>query len=355
MSDRSGGERDAGTAVPAPRRLAADELDALAAALADAAPTNPKGDPDLLRWQYLENPSGPARAWVVEDEVGIASHLALLPHRAVLHGRPVTVGVTADLATHPRARGRGLATAVTRAAVADAAASGYAAVLSKPNDQALGPLRRLGFEPAQRLRMWALPLTGDWLAGQLGLRPGWLRPVARAARAALERAPDEAEPLDPSDPDLDHLWRVTARQSGFHGLVHDQRYWAWRHARPGASPLLVGVRRHGHLVAAAGGVVRERWGAPVLHVLDLQATNVAGARAALAGLVDRARHAEVVAHLGTRHSRTARLAAAAGLQPLPSRYLASRRSIGILPPLGGAGDELAAVPWSIAWCDLDHV
>lgn len=52
--------------------------------LAGATRANPKVDPDVMRWQYFENPFGSAVGWVWEDDGEVVCHLPGSPSRCSL-------------------------------------------------------------------------------------------------------------------------------------------------------------------------------------------------------------------------------------------------------------------------------
>ena len=145
----------------------ADEADATDATdAADAADTTEAADAGGLRIAQVDTPaaletfltvSQTARAWIPSLQAAQDADVALLV--GSLDGEPVatarltrygTVAEILGVVTLPAHRGRGLGTAMTRAAMAEAARRGCTALTLNASELGLRLYLRLGFEPAGR-------------------------------------------------------------------------------------------------------------------------------------------------------------------------------------------------------------
>jgi hypothetical protein len=171
-----------------PAAATAGALPEIVALLARVFPTDRARGPDL-EWQYLKNPTGPARYVNAYSESGeLIAHYAVLP-TPPLADPPVAFAATyfsLNTAVHPAARVPGLMVATGRALFRRLQEEGPALVLGVANENSFqGFVRVLGFQSLGRLSL-TLHL------------PGTL-PTINAPRA----------------------------------LAHDPAHLAWRTARPG--------------------------------------------------------------------------------------------------------------------------
>src|SRR5437870_3948924 len=90
------------------RATSPEETPSLSRFLSSVDARNPKGDPDILRWQYWENPFGAAISWVWDDDGKIVCHLARIPVPMILAGRVRQGAITVDAATAESHRQLGL-------------------------------------------------------------------------------------------------------------------------------------------------------------------------------------------------------------------------------------------------------
>lgn len=102
---------------------------------------------EVLRWEYLENPDGPAvgtNAWIGDE---LAAHYVTIPLRATVLGREEKGLLSLNTATHPAHQGKGLFTKLAKATYARAAAEGYGFVVGVANANSTpGFTRKLGFQ-----------------------------------------------------------------------------------------------------------------------------------------------------------------------------------------------------------------
>lgn len=336
------------------RRATPDDAAATAALLARSYDRNPKADQAVLRWQYWDNPFGPARSWVAEADGALVGHWAAVPVPVHVDGRAVAGAKGVDIATDPAHRGRGVFTAVARALVDDAHRHGLEVLLTHPNPASVGAVRHAGAALVGCATAHVRPLDAAWLARRLHVPAALVRPVARAAPP--EPGGDQAVELAAPPADLDALWARVAPAAGT-GIVRDATWWRWRYGeRPGGGYRFVAARRAGVLTGAAALAVHERYGGRFGLVCELLAVDRRAARdlvGRLAG-VARARGAVGLAAVALPGSREAHLASRAGLRRLPRRLEPRPLRVMVLAP-GADSAALAARRWTMAWGDLDHL
>lgn len=332
-----------------------DDTDALVGLLRAVFPDNPKADPAILRWQFWDDPFGRAASWVVEDADQLVCHFAVLPVPALVDGRRTTAAKPADAATLPSHRGQGLMGETAKAVFAECRDRDIPVTICLPNFRARGALDKIGMREVAPVRAYVAALDDAWLRSRFPLP----QPVASLLRRAVFRMPEPTDGVTrvASTPDgLDALWAVTARHTP-NGIVHDEAWWRWRYEeRPGGAYRFHELRRDGRLVAAVASVVREAYGGPFLHLLDVQSVDLDAARAVVGGAVADARAdgAVGVATIGLPGTRAVALVRAAGLRPLPRRLEPNEQVLGLFHNDPDVGD-LTDRAWSVSWTDLDHL
>lgn len=102
---------------------------------------------DYLRWQYRDNPAGPAVVSNARHEGRIVCHFALQRFHAVLFGEQVMGGLALNVATDPAFRRMGLQTRTGHHAIAVARDAGLDITIAVTNAQSTpGFVSRLGYE-----------------------------------------------------------------------------------------------------------------------------------------------------------------------------------------------------------------
>jgi GNAT superfamily N-acetyltransferase len=337
-------------------RLAApNDGPAIRSLLAGVFPGNPKAEPEIMAWQYWDNPFGAPRAWVAETEGRVVAHYAgiCLPGR--IGGQRTTLALGVDAATDPAYRGLGLFEQLARAVYADAGAAGLSVTYCLPNPNSLRGFRKAGGQDLGRARVLVAPLDTGWLGERFHLP----MPLARAARG-LFRLGDGGEATVVTDlpADLDELWAAVAEDQG-NGIERSRAWWEWRYAgRPGdAGYVLVESRRSGRLVGAAVARGRSDLGGPMLCLLEMLALDGDAARdlvGRLASSVAPLTAAVGIAATAMSGTPLFHLARRAGLRALPPRFEPQPMHVGLVDNLG-ALPGIAGQRWSLAWGDLDHI
>ena len=140
----------------APAVATAEALPEIVGLLERVFPRDRPWGPDL-DWQYLENPSGPARYVNAYAESGaLIAHYALLPTPPLAEPPAAFAGtyLSLNVAADPEARVPGLMVATTRALYRAMLADGPALVVGVANEKSSqGFVRMLGFQSLGRLSL----------------------------------------------------------------------------------------------------------------------------------------------------------------------------------------------------------
>ena len=336
------------------RATGPEDADAVSAFLASVQPENPKADPATLRWQYWDNPYGPACAWVAEDGGAIVGHYAAYPVPGRVAGADVTASWGADAATAESHRGRGLFTTLATSVYADCGRHGMPVTLCNPNPASLKGAVRAGMVDVARIPLHVLPLDPSWVAERFHLP----RAAARAARAAMFRGQgghDATASLVATVPEeVDALWhRLADRVSS--GVLRDEAWWRWRYeARPRHAYRFAAAHRGGRLVAMVAVTVREVLDAPFLHVLDLLAEEPGDAAAVLAAVVEERGEAVGAAAIVPPGTYAGPHVRAAGFRRLPERFEPRPIHFGVVPNVEDL-PPMDSLTWAFPWGLFDHL
>lgn len=154
---------------------------------------NPLTDRHRYDWLYLDNPDGPARVWVLEDERTnrIVGSSALLPRRMFAFGREVLGCVVADTWVHPDHRVLFPALKLQRACIDDIRSGTFAMGYDYPRQAMPAVYQRLRLPPVDSLVDYVQLLRfNSFLANRIGYRPvadfaaSILNPLLRIANRA---------------------------------------------------------------------------------------------------------------------------------------------------------------------------
>lgn len=133
-------------------------------------------------WLYLENPHGPARAWIATEPgtgrgVGAA---AAFPRTVFVNGSIRQSYVLGDFCIDQHHRSLGLALQLQRACLAEIAATPLSLTYDFPSDRMMAIYRRMHISPVGEIVRWAKPLRANRKIGNL---------VGSSAIAGLLAAP----------------------------------------------------------------------------------------------------------------------------------------------------------------------
>ena len=150
----------------------------------------------FFEWKHRRSPFGPSPAWVAVDGDRVVGFRTFLRWEFTRGGDPVRAVRAVDTATHPDYQGRGVFTALTRAALDDLRADGVAFVFNTPNDKSRPGYLKMGWQLVGRLPVAARPRS-----------PLSLVRVARA-RTAADKWSAETDAGVPAAEALDDLEAV---------------------------------------------------------------------------------------------------------------------------------------------------
>lgn len=338
---------------PVLRRATRQDTPGICALLRRAFPDNAKARPDILDWQYWDNPFGPPTVLVWDDTGRIAGHYAVVTYPALLGGRPGRLGIGIDAAVDPDYQGRQLFGPLARELYRQATADGHDAIVGYPNDNSVRGVARQGMEELGRLRSRILPLRPSWYARRTGAPAPLLTPAIAALRLWARRgtAGHQAREIDGPPTDADVLWALAGRGTT-NGVVRDRAWLQWRYAdRPGPSPYRwFEARRGGALRALAVTCEQRQRGGTFTYLLELIAADRAAARAAVAHTAEHSPGSDGILHATLPNTPPAQLAAAAGLLQVPSRMEEKQLHFGVVDALPDQRNG-----WSLGWGDLDHL
>ena len=135
---------------------------------------NPLTDRRRYDWLYLENPDGPARIWVLDDEQTgrIVGSSALLPRKMFARGREILGCVVADTWVHPDHRVLGPALKLQRACIADIRSGTFALGYDYPRQAMPAVYQRLRLTPVDSLVAYLQLLRfNSFLSQRIGFEP----------------------------------------------------------------------------------------------------------------------------------------------------------------------------------------
>jgi len=337
---------------PELRRAGPADDAAIRRLLAVAYPANPKADAAVMRWQYWDNPFGPAQAWVWELDGDVIAHWAAVPVPLLLDGRPAPGVKTADAATHPGHRRMGLFATLALRYMEDLRVGGVRAVLTHPNPDSTPGVEGSGAALVERVPVFVRALDSRWLARRFHVPRPLVAPVRAAVFGRVADAPHLV--VDGLPEGLDALWSAHAPQWT---IRRDAAWWDWRYLRrPGGDYRLFALRRGDRLAAAGVTHVREAFKGRFGYVMEFLAADDAAARELADAMAAQSREegASGLVAAATSGSRLAAQVAAAGFRRLPRRLEPNPLRFLVADP---AGDSVALArhPWAMSWGDLDHL
>ncbi len=337
------------------RAASVDDVGAVCSLMRRTFPDNAKADERILRWQYWENPFGPAVAWVWTDGPKVIGHFGCIRYAAYIGGVVSTIGVAIDAAIDPEYQGRRLFDPLTSALFADMAPSGMPVTVSYPNDKSVGGLTRGGWQELGLLRTHLLMLDAGWYAARVRVP----RFVMSAVQRVLFRPPragrgdNAAEDVAPPS-DVDSLWAELA-PGVVNGVVRDSTWFSWRYvSRPVAPYRFFSVRRADRLVGVAVTTEREQQGGAFTYLLEFLAADADAARSLVQVVSSRCAGSVGLVMATLPGTSASRLALGAGLRLVPSRFEEKALHMGVIDNDGSHGAAIRR-DWTLGWGDLDHL
>jgi GNAT superfamily N-acetyltransferase len=298
-------------------------------------------DADYHRWQYQENPAGPALAALAcERRTGeLVGQFGAVPLRVRVDGETHVAALALNVVTDSAYRRRGAFIRLARAADEQMARAGVEFAFALPNENSFpGFVRRLGYHHVgdvpllvrlvnmKRLVAQRAPLPGLGTLATVVARP--LVPPLPSAVQAIEGV--TVTPVERFDNSFDTFWQtICDRQRVM--VVRDATYLDWRFRR-------IPLRSYQCFRATADG---EQAGYIVLRAAEIAGMQAglvvdfvvgpapAGERAGRALLAQAMAHfagedVDLLASLMLAHAPEYRLLRRAGFRPLPRPLLPQR-------------------------------
>lgn len=317
--------------------------------------------PEVVRWQYAENPTGELFVDLAVAPSGeLAAIYATLPVRVRIAGEVRLAVQSVDTITDQAYRGKGLFLTLAKRTYERAAEAGAALVYGFPNgSSAHGFFERLAWRPLDPVPFLVRPLRTRYLAERFKLSGVPDLPLfARVdLLGRLGRYP--VEPVTSFDDRFTELWHAAAG-ARWHGVERDARYLQWRLAKPGEAYTTNAVVTRSGLAAYASHCVKAKHGGQIGYLMEHLARP--SQTRALASLLSRAladmtaRGADVALAWCLPHAPAYRALLACGFVPFPTRY----RPIELHAGVRAFAPELAATlsdraRWYLSYLDSDTV
>jgi GNAT superfamily N-acetyltransferase len=299
------------------------------------------GDERFFRWQYDENPAGPALSALARARNGgeLIGQFGAIPLRLWVDGEERLGALGLNVVTDEAYRRQGIFAGLGRAADERMAHAGAAIAFAMPNESSFpGFVRRLGYTHAGDLPFLARPVNARRLAARRLPVPGAPALAALLSRPFFPPLPAVAEPVpgvavervEQIDAQFDDFWRrVRGRERIM--VIRDASFLEWRFRR-------IPLRRYeilrarlegqqaGYIVLRVADVLGMRAGlvvdflvAPALGGVRVGHALLAEALACFAG-----EDIDLIATLMPSHALEYRLLRRAGFWPLPRAVLPQR-------------------------------
>ena len=142
------------------RRASPADRDAILQLRRDSFPHSDREKQDARFWGWEFAQSDPSSAiFVAEDDSRVLAHIAFVSEIFVIGGSSRRAALAVDAMTAPEARGRHFFSNLVGHAVEEMRADHDFLTAYQIRDQVLGPMLRAGFRVADRLRVYARPLS----------------------------------------------------------------------------------------------------------------------------------------------------------------------------------------------------
>jgi GNAT superfamily N-acetyltransferase len=209
-------------------------------------------------WLYLSNPHGRALTWLaVEQTTGEAvGCTSIFPRKAIVDGRERTGSIGGDCYIDPRARRRGLATALHRLSLTEMRDHGLEFMYGPPNPNNFAALVKAGSRGLTTFKRFVRPLKGSSvyrfafdrtpskLEAQLADLP--IRILDRMTKVDVRSL--TLEPVSEFCDEFDALFQDADKSAGV-VLVRDSLYLAWRYCKgPARKQFPFAIRFGGRLI-----------------------------------------------------------------------------------------------------------
>jgi len=198
------------------------------------------------RWMYKDNPAGPARMGLAEQNGKIVGYCAILPMRLSIMGKIVLASLAVDKLTHPDHRRRGIYETLAKKVYAEAAGDGIRIVLGFPNQFSHAAIiEKLDWFDIANMQIMLKPLNWKDAIG-LVAKNQYLGSIFSPVASLLwdktlhgRKKPDVIEGLTVKqvtsfDERFDILWNKVADQFQIM-VLRNNNYLRWRYGAPEAN------------------------------------------------------------------------------------------------------------------------
>lgn len=185
-------------------------------------------DARKFHWQFLDNPAGQGRCWLLYADGEAVGTSALSLRRVIADGRVVTAGVAGDLAVDKAHRSLQPALALQKAVIASAGPE-IDFVYGLPNERAMPLMKRAGYSAAAEVHRFASVLrSAEYVRRHRRLRMlAPLASVADSVRALIRKRQVRIERIGTFCERFEELWDRCKPQSGV-VTVRDRSFLEWR-------------------------------------------------------------------------------------------------------------------------------
>lgn len=344
------------------RRGTPEDTDAICALLDEVFPGSAKSRPDILRWQYWDNPFGETESAIAETGEGVIGHYAAFPIPGLADGKKVTIGMGADAATRPAARGKGVFSTLTTQAWNGLIERNHAPfVLTAPNPNSKGAAARTGMVAVDDLPAWVRPVDPSVITDRIPLPKSLAAGIIQVGFRATSTRGLVVEITSTLPDGLAPLCAHAAQQVRW-GVDPSLEWLQWRFAdRPGDDYTYVTARRGREVRALAVCTDEQRDEGRFRLVLELLSMDEEAGAAALSAAVEDAAGRLAVALVGSPslagvdagRDPVTRAARRAGFRRLPRRLEPRPLCYGVVP--GPGLPDPTHIPWRTQWSFLDHL
>lgn len=317
---------------------------------------------DVLRWQYLQNPTRELLVDLAFSDQRIAGIYAVQPAFVSVRGERMLAAQSVDTLVDADFRGLGLFTRMANSVYRRVREREGAFVYGFPNSSsAPGFFNKLGWLSLDPVPFLVRPLRTSFLVSKLPFvrRLSRLPDLSVPIRAPKLSATQELRRVTDFDSDLEALWERFARDVVV-AVDRSPQYLRWRLGKPGERYECLGIFEAGQLVAFCAHTTVDKHGGRVGYVIELlhdPGRHETGA--ALLGESLRrmaADGADAVLAWTFGHSHNARTYSRVGFMPLPEKLRPIELHIGVRPLDESLTEVLSdRRNWYISYCDSDTV
>ncbi|MFA5374643.1 MAG: GNAT family N-acetyltransferase [Dehalococcoidia bacterium] len=223
------------------------------------------------KWQFLDNPSGPAIIWLAIADGNVVGQYALALQRLKIGDEIVLGSYGLDEMTHHDYRGRGIITTLAEQVFKDAAQEGVDVTYGIPNEQIHWLyLNRLNWFDVSEIQMLCKIFNFGKVLEKKANLPKWIgdiiQPVINIAYRILDsmigpfNIPElEVKEVNSFDDDINDFF-IRASKDKSIIAVRDKKYLNWRFTnKPGANYRILYAKKRGEILGyITFGITKKR-------------------------------------------------------------------------------------------------